>query len=332
VVAGRGHEQRAESSRIRTTEAGGSGGEAELAVQAEEEEVDCARRIVFEEDAQEAAATDGKADGTDDMDDAEVAAASFLAGLLPNAEGTEAEERQRQVVQANEEAVRQQTEAEAAAAAAATAATVAQTRQGIARDRAGLQDEMRAHTRRILGAGTDHRRMLGVDSGASAREAARAYIKITARIHPNNAHVIAATESERAAAVAAFNRLGEAKMLIAEPDSTPAREWRKQERERQEEAAWEEAQWEEAEREEAKREEAEREAAEREEAARERWREADRKRRQRQQSGWQQRGQQQKKRKGQGGGGQQGKKKKRRSTSNKTNRDRRHKYGKGSRG
>ena len=130
---------------------------------------------------------------------------------------------------------------------------------------------MREHVQRILGAGADHRLMLGVGRRATAGEAARAYIKISARIHGNNAHVTAATTSERADAEEAFKRLGEAKMLIAEPDSTPAKEWRQQERERREDEAWEREQ--------------ERQRRQ-EEAARERWREEERERRQRQQSGW----------------------------------------------
>ena len=148
---------------------------------------------------------------------------------------------------------------------------------------------MRAHTQRILGAGRDYRQMLGVSSEAPRAEARRAYLTIQKYLNENGikySNLVnhrEVTSSELAEAKEACQKLGDAKVMILEPDSTPARDLRRRdEKARQEQAAREEQE---------RRERAEREREERRRERRAQEQEQQRaheRRRRQQQSGWQQ--------------------------------------------
>ena len=95
--------------------------------------------------------------------------------------------------------------------------------------------EMREHTQRILTAGRDRHRMLGVEAGATAAEVRRAYIRISGRINTSSATYIQAGQrglrEEQAAAVEAFKRLADAKEALMDPESSPAKRMREEQSE-----------------------------------------------------------------------------------------------------
>ena len=162
-------------------------------------------------------------------------------------------------------ATRRRLEAEAREAEAAEAAGRQRRREEAAAERRESLAQMRAHTQRILGAGRDYRQMLDVSSEAPKAEARRAYLTIQKYLNENGikySNLVnhrEVTSSELAEAKEACQKLGDAKVMILEPDSTPARDLRRRDEEaRQEQAAREE---------EARRERA---AREREERTRER--------------------------------------------------------------
>lgn len=136
----------------------------------------------------------------------------------------EAERRQQQEAEA---AVQRQLEAERREAAA-EAAREQQEREGAReREKDARLREMREHTQRILTAGKDRHRMLGVEVGATAAEVRRAYIRISGRINTSSATYIQAGQrglrEEQAAAVEAFKRLADAKEALMDPESSPAK-------------------------------------------------------------------------------------------------------------
>ena len=92
---------------------------------------------------------------------------------------------------------------------------------------------MREQTRRILEAGTDRHRMLGVAVGATAREVKVAYHAISRLgVSPNSlVYNLNPNQEDRLAAQEAFKKLSDAYMALYDPESSPAKRMREEQSE-----------------------------------------------------------------------------------------------------